>query len=113
MEQARTDAKQPGGASVFFQTLAGFALAALVVLGVGGTVYKVLAPGGWLAQLFGASMAGGMAAVIALVGIGFFAWFTREWVSVRRKNRYSELFVYTFAAAGILYVIQLLVQGAF
>jgi len=104
--------KDAGDMTVFFQTLAGFAIAALVMLGVGGTVYKAVAPDGWMAQALGASVAGGLAAALALCGIGVFAWVTREWISARRRGKLSELFVYTFAAAGALYVVQLALRGA-
>ncbi len=104
--------KDSGDVSVFFQTLAGFAIAALVMLGVGGTVYKAVSPDGWMAQVLGGSVAGGLAAVLALSAIGAFAWLTREWISSRRRGRLSELFVYTFAAAGALYVVQLAARGA-
>ncbi|MGH8704200.1 MAG: hypothetical protein ACREUO_02160 [Burkholderiales bacterium] len=105
--------KQANDPSLFFQTLAGFALGTLVMLGVGGTVYKAVAPDGWFAQMFGTSLAGAVAAVFALAALGAFAWFTREWVSAKRRNRFSEVFVYAFAAAGLLYVAQLIFRGTF
>ena len=98
---------------IFFQALAGFAIAALVMLGVGGTVYKVAAPDGWMAQAFGRGLAGGLAATLALLALALFAWVTREWISVKRRNRFSELFVYAFAAAGLLYSTLMLAQGRF
>jgi hypothetical protein len=113
MQHAKSDAKPAAEAGRFFQTLAGFAIVALVVLGVGGTVYKLLAPGGWLAQLLGRSVEAGMAAVFGLAAVALLAWLSRDWVSERRRNRHSELFVYAFAAAGALYGIQFLVKGAF
>lgn len=105
--------KRMSDTSIFFQTMAGFAIAALVMLGVGGTVYKVVAPDGWMAQAFGRGVAGGMAAMLALMALASFAWITREWISARRRNRFSELFVYAFAGAGLLYVTLMLAQGAF
>ncbi len=113
MDQARTQPKHPNDPSLFFQTLAGFALGMLVMLGVGGTVYKAISPNGWLAQVFGSGLAGGVAAVFALAALGAFAWITREWVSAKRRNRFSEVFVYAFAAAGLLYVAQLIFRGTF
>lgn len=98
---------------VFFQTLAGFAIAALVVLGVGGTLYKALAPEGWLAQLLGRNLGAGLAAILALGAVALLAWLIREWASARQRKRLSELFVYAFAAAGALYVGQVLLQGGF
>ncbi|MEK6243052.1 MAG: hypothetical protein AABM33_01005 [Pseudomonadota bacterium] len=109
MEHVRV--KPVSDTSAFFQTIAGFVIAALVMLGVGGTVYNLVAPGGWLAHIFGGSLAGGLAAILALLIIGLCAWLTRNWISVGSRNRHSELFVYGFAAAGALYAFQFLTKG--
>ena len=103
--------KHASDTSVFFQALAGFAIAALVMIGVGGTVYKLIEPGGWFAQLFGRSLAGGMAVLLALAMVGMCIWLTRAWVSVTSRNRYSALFVYAFAGMGLLYAVQMFVKG--
>ena len=107
-EQAR--ARSPEF-TAFFETLAGFAVLALVMLGVGATIYKLVAPNGWLAQLFGHGLAGSIAAAIALLAVGAFAWFTREWATPRRRNRFADLWVYTCAGAGLLYLAQLWLKG--
>ncbi|OFZ86612.1 MAG: hypothetical protein A2W21_08560 [Betaproteobacteria bacterium RBG_16_66_20] len=111
MEQVRTKPLSDSG--IFFRAIAGFAIAALVMLGVGGTVYRLVAPDGWLAPIFGRSLAGGMAAVLALLIIALCAWLTRGWVSIGARNRHSELFVYGFAATGALYAVQYLMKGGF
>ena len=59
--------KHASDTSIFFNSLVGFAVAVLVMLGIGGTVYKLVAPGGWLAQLFGRSIAGGLGAILAFL----------------------------------------------
>lgn len=41
------------------------------------------------------------------------AWFSRGWTSPRNRNRYSDLMVYTFAAAGLLYLVQFVTKGTF
>jgi hypothetical protein len=105
--------KRMSDTAIFFHTLVGFTIAALVMLGVGGTVYKIVAPEGWMAQAFGKGVAGGMAAILALLALASIAWITREWISARRRNRFSELFVYTFAGTGLLYVTLMLAQGIF
>lgn len=97
--------------AIFFQALAGFAVATLVMFGIGGTVYNLVAPGGWLGGVFGRSLAGGMAAILAFVIIGACIWLAREWISVRDRTRYSELFAYGFAAAGALYFVELVMKG--
>lgn len=95
----------------FFQALVGLAVAALVMLGVGGSVYRLIAPGGWMAQLFERSVAGGLAALLAFALIALCVWLTRNLVSVSGRNRYAELFVYVFAGAGLLYAAEILMKG--
>jgi hypothetical protein len=101
--------KHVSDTSAFFQAIAGFAIALLVMVGVAGSVYNLITPGGWIARLFDRSIAGGMAAVLAFMIIGLCAWLTRAWVSVTNRNRYSEVFVYLFAAAGAVYSVELLI----
>lgn len=103
--------KQVSDTSVFFQSIAGFAIAVLVMLGAGGTVYNLVAPEGWLARIFGRSLSGGLAAILALLIIGLCGWLTRHWISVGSRNRHSELFVYAFAAVGTLYAFQWFTRG--
>ncbi len=102
-----------GEAASFFQAIAGFLIAALVMIGFGGTIYKFIAPGGWFTQLFGRSVAGGLAVMLALLLIGTSAWLLRAWVSIAQRNRYSELFVYVFAGVGLVFTAQLLMKGGF
>lgn len=102
--------KHASDTSIFLQSLVGLVVAALVMGGVGGTIYKLIAPDGWIAHLFGRSMAGGMAALLALLMIGVSYWLTRAWVSVTSRNLYAELFVYVFAGAGLVYGVQLLMH---
>jgi len=83
------------------------------MIGVGGSVYKMIAPDGWIAQAFGKGLAGGMAAIFGLLCLALFAWIFREWISARRRNHYSELFVYVFAGAGAIYVMLILAKEPF
>ena len=95
------------------QVIFGLLVVALVMLGIGGTIYKVISPDGWVAIAFGRSASAGVAALGSLVLIAGLAWFSRGWSSPRARNRASELLVYTFAAAGMLYLAQLWTKGAF
>ena len=105
--------EKPGSETVaFFNALAGFAVATLVMVGVGATIYYLVAPGGWLSGVFGRNLAGGMAAVLALVLIGASVWLARDWIPESRRGRFSELFVYGFAAAGVMYLFDLFMKGA-
>src|SRR5215475_6780294 len=103
--------KPLGEVATLLQAVAGFAVATLVMLGVGGTVYNLVAPGGWLAGVFGRNLAGGMAAVLAFIIIGACLWLARDWIPLRQRDRYSELFVYGFALAGVMYFVELVLKG--
>lgn len=85
----------------------------LVTLGIGGTIYKVISPDGWIASAFGRSLSAGAAALGSLLMIAGLAWFSRGWTSMRNRSRLSDLLVYTFAAAGIIYLAQIWMKGTF
>jgi hypothetical protein len=85
----------------------------LVLAGIGGTIYKVISPNGWIAHAFGRSFSAGAAALGSLLMITALAWFSRGRGTGRTRHRFSDLFVYTFAAAGALYLAQLWMKGSF
>jgi hypothetical protein len=95
------------------QVIYGFTIVVLVMLGIGGTIYKVIAPDGWVAQAFGRSLSAGVATLGSLVIIFALAWFSRGYSSPRRRNGFSDLLVYSFAAAGLLYLVKLWIRGTF
>jgi hypothetical protein len=95
------------------QIIVGFGVVTLVVVGIGGTIYKVISPDGWVSQAFGRSLSAGAASLGSLLLIVGLAWFSRGWTSPRNRNRYSDLLVYTFAAAGLFYLAQLWTRGTF
>jgi hypothetical protein len=100
-------------AYAWMQAFVGFVILALVLLGIGGTIYKVISPEGWVAQAFGRSLSAGAAALGSLVMVVALAWFSRGWSSPRRRNQFADITVYGFAAAGLVYVVQLWILGTF
>ena len=100
-------------AGTLAQVVVGFLIVLLVTLGIGGTIYKVISPEGWIASAFGRSLSAGAAALGSLMLIAGLAWFSRGWTSPRTRNRFSDLLVYTFAGAGIVYLGQLWLKGSF
>jgi hypothetical protein len=91
----------------------GFIVVALVLTGIGGTIYKVISPSGWVAQAFGRSASAGAAALGSLLMIAALAWFSRGWSSPTSRNRFSDLLVYGFAAAGFAYLAMFVTKGSF
>jgi len=74
MEHVR--GKPVGDTSAFFHTIAGLAIGVLAAFCVGGAFYHFIAPGGWLAQVFDRSVAGGLAVILALYIAGICVWLT-------------------------------------
>ena len=99
-------------ASALAQACLGFLILALVLLGIGGTIYKIISPDGWVAQAFGRSLSAGVAALGSLIMVVALAWFSRG-SSPRRRTQFADIAVYGFAAAGLLYVVQLGIRGSF
>jgi len=93
------------------QGLVGMAVLVLVLAGIGGTIYKVISPEGWLAQAFGRSLSAGAAALGSLALVAGLAWFSRSWGDVSRRTLVSDFLVYGFAAAGFLYLAQIWTRG--
>lgn len=91
------------------QAAFGFAITALVITGIGGTIYKVIAPDGWISQAFGKSLSAGVATLGSLMLIVGLAWFSRG--SPRYRGTTSDMVVYGFAAAGFLYLVRLWLKG--
>ena len=89
------------------QGLVGVAVLVLVLAGIGGTIYKVISPEGWLAQALGRSLSAGVAALGSLALVGGLAWFSRSWGDLNRRTLASDFLVYGFAAAGFLYLAQI------
>ena len=96
----------PSDTGVFFRALASFAVAVLVGLGIGGTAYKLAAPDGWLARLFGHSLPGSVCAMLAFLVIGICPRLMLAWMALSGRDRYSELPVYLCAGAGGVYALQ-------
>ena len=89
----------------------GFVLVALMLTGIGVTIYKIISPDGWVAVAFGRSASAGVAALGSLLMIAALAWFSRGWSSPTARNRFSDLLVFGFAAAGFAYLAMFLKGG--
>jgi len=98
--------KTPGSLRSAVQFIAGFFLLALIMLGVGGTIYKLIAPGGWLAQLLGGSLNYLGAVVLALVGVTLFAWFAHDRITPTRRDKLGDWWVYLCGGVGLIYAVQ-------
>lgn len=96
---------------VIAQVAAGFAISALVMIGISGSIYKLIAPHGWVVQAFGHSFGLGAALLAAVVGAAAVVWALPSRLPVQRA-RIADAVVYGFAAAGLLYLGQMLTFGS-
>jgi len=106
MEHAKEKFELP----IFAQVAMGFALSALVLIGISGTIYRLIAPQGWFVVAFGHSLGLGAALAAAVLGAAAVVWALPGWVPSQRA-RIADAVVYGFAAAGLIYLGQMLGQG--
>ena len=96
----------------FVHTLSSCVLLSFVLGGIGGTIYKVISPEGWIAQMFGRSLSAGAAALGSMALVGMLAWFSRSWGDPERRPLLTHVLIYGFAAVGVLYLTQLWTKGS-
>jgi hypothetical protein len=102
MEQAKQKLEFP----IVAQVSCGFAISALVLVGISGSIYRLVAPQGWFVQAFGHSFGLGAALVAAILGAAAVVWALPGWMPSQR-GRVSDAVVYGFAAAGLIHLGQL------
>jgi len=101
------DLRQLKDTSVLAQTLGGFWLLALVLIGVCGSIFNIAAPDGWLARTLGHGVSVSAAAIASLLFVGAVGWYAREWASPGEKHRIADIVLYAFAGAGLLFLWQI------
>jgi hypothetical protein len=95
----------------FAHTFYSCVLLSLVLGGIGGTIYKVISPEGWVATAFGRSVSAGAAALGSITVIAALAWFSRSWGDRTNRTLLTDFLIFGFAAAGVLYLVRLWTKG--
>ena len=95
----------------FAHTFWSCVLLSLVLGGIGGTIYKMISPDGWIALAFGRSLSAGAAALGSMALVGALAWFSRSWGDPGSRGLFTHFLLWSFAAAGALYLTQLWTRG--
>jgi hypothetical protein len=95
----------------FVNTFASCIVLTLVLGGIGGTIYKMISPEGWIANAFGRSLSAGAAALGSMALIAGLAWFSRSWAPNGERSFFFQFLIYGFAAAGFIYLVQLWTKG--
>ncbi|HEV3007665.1 MAG TPA: hypothetical protein VGX52_01375 [Burkholderiales bacterium] len=94
-------------ANTFFSCI----VLSLVLGGIGGTIYKVISPEGWVANAFGRSFSAGAASLGSLALVAGLAWFSRSWSAPDNRSLFLHFVLCGFASAGVLYLVQLWTKG--
>ena len=95
----------------FVSTFVSCIVLTLVLGGIGGTIYKMISPDGWLATAFGRSLSAGAAALGSMALVGWLAWFSRSWGDPTIRTLVWHFLIWSFASAGGLYLAQLWTRG--
>lgn len=92
------------------QALVAFGVVMLVMLGITGMIYRVIAPDGWIAQAFSRSLSAGLTTLCALAVISALVWFGGP--SARSKHSTAfEMVVMGLAGAGAIFLLQAGLNG--
>jgi hypothetical protein len=98
--------------SLFHAGIGAF-VSVLVMTGIAGTIYKVISPGGWIAQAFGHGVKAGFSVLAALALLLAFFYFSRTWTpSPKHRNLTANVVVSVFALTGLLYAAHFWTTGA-
>ena len=97
----------------FAQVLYGFAVCALIVLGMAGSIYKVIGPQGLLEHAFGAALTGEFTALLAVLVAVLAGWATRTVITERQKGRIWGGTTYLFGMLGAVFAVRLATLGTF
>jgi len=86
----------------------------LMVIGVGGLLYKSLRPGGWLSGLTSGLVSGGSWSILfgigALIGAGLVV---RQWLDAPESaSTRGDLVLYAAMALGVFFSFELIVNGS-
>jgi hypothetical protein len=93
------------------QALSAASIAVLVVLGVAGSLYRLIMPDGWIGAVFTRSVAAGLALLLALLMAGISIRLLHAWMPSAQRKFCSELMVYAFAGLGLVYATDMLLKG--
>jgi len=88
------------------QALIAFAMVMLIMIGIAGTVYRVIAPDGWLAEAFNRSLASGLIALCSLGLVAALLWLKRGNTLFAQRSKAAEIVVMGFAGVGALFLLQ-------
>lgn len=109
MSMYRFNVREESNALV--QALIAFAMVMLIMIGIAGTVYRIIAPDGWIAQAFNRSALSGFAALCTIGVIAGMLWLKGSKSIFARRNKLTETVIAGFAGLGALFLLQSVISA--
>lgn len=107
MSMYRFNAREESHALV--QALVAFVMVMLIMIGIAGTVYRIIAPDGWIAQAFNRGALSGLAALSVLAIFSGMLWVKGTKSIFAKGNKLVETVIVGFAGLGVLFLLQAVV----
>ena len=109
MSMYRFNAREESHALV--QALIAFVMVMLIMIGIAGTVYRLIAPDGWIAQAFNRGALSGLVALSVIAILGGMVWVKGSKSIFAKRNKLSEVVVTAFAGLGALFLLQSVISA--
>jgi hypothetical protein len=88
------------------QALVAFMVVMLIMIGIAGTVYRMIAPDGWIVSAFERGLGNGLAALAAIALLGGLLWLKGGRNAFAKRSTATEVVVIGFAGLGVLFLLQ-------
>lgn len=93
------------------QAVVAFAVVMLIMVGIAGTVYRLIEPDGWIASAFNRGLGNGLTAIGSVALLAALLWLKRGATAFARRSNATEIIVIGFAAVGALFLLQSVLNG--
>ncbi|KPK07339.1 MAG: hypothetical protein AMJ64_06790 [Betaproteobacteria bacterium SG8_39] len=88
------------------QALVAFTVVMLIMIGIAGTVYRVIAPDGWIVSAFDRGLGNGLAALGAIGLLAGLLWMKGGANAFAKRSTSTEVVVAGFAGLGVLFLLE-------
>ncbi len=88
------------------QALVAFMVIMLIMAGIAGTVYRAIAPDGWIVSAFDRGLGNGLAALGAIALLVALLWMKGGRNAFAKRSTATEVVVMGFAGLGALFLLQ-------
>jgi len=93
------------------QAVVAFAVVMLIMIGIAGTVYRMIEPDGWIASAFNRGLGNGLAATGSIGLLAALLWLKRGATAFAKRSNATEIIIMGFAAVGALFLLQSVLTG--